>query len=307
MNPSQNDIKQHFGNHEHNPRDGFWGETKQKVQFDLNVIQSIALQDELFGFSGTDNRLATFIHGMAHNGFETLCAHDPEYEEFLPQIDATTGFLKPFGYNGFMNGEFYVTAIEKLLSSWNHDFEKAKQLAHRSAKELIRAQTYHTPSLKLDNMAWHLAGLHETPISIFGIKKQNGWCINGIHRTLLAKHGSIPKAVYGHQVNRYGEENPVTKTPTDDMISRLIDKFEGLFTQIQQITLSAGHTDIYSIPEDIWGKIPARQMHKMIVGDKKAEAYFDYCNQTETVKGQLSAIKKATIKAPIKLQSALPI
>jgi len=268
---------------EHNPQDGFWGETRQKVLHNLSVLDSIALQDSLFGFSGPDDRNADFFHGMAHACFEALCVHDAEYAHFLPNKDPKTGFLKPFGYNGFMNGEFYVVAIEKLLRSWDKDFELSKKMAVRAGSDFIRAQTYHHRRLKLDNDAWHLADLNDTPISIFGVKKNHGWCGISIGKSLKEKLGALPRVRDGFETNRYGEVNPITEPQTSEEILRLLEKLERLFEGIKKITAEAGHENSFYSPQKIWEVIPIRSIHDLVAGSQSAKLYFDYCENPKTI------------------------
>lgn len=148
----------------------------------MTLEDAAIYQEKNFGFSGLDHDLVNHEHRLAHIVLASLCVYNPKLRMLMPEIDSETGFLKQSGYNGFLNGELYVSAVEGFIELLirqvktryvsnvsTHDIKGLNegQTEPTEHGDSIKPNNTHEHNLRiLDYMETHLAELIEEPVNL---------------------------------------------------------------------------------------------------------------------------------------------
>ena len=108
------DLNNTFFCHSHAPQFGFKGELRRMVREDMTLMEAIRFHNKNFRFKFQDGYVP-LTHELPHQLLAIICVYNPRFSFLLPSIDPKSGFLRPNGYNGFSDGEDFVTSIEHGL------------------------------------------------------------------------------------------------------------------------------------------------------------------------------------------------
>ncbi len=277
-------LLQSFDCHLITPQFGFEGELRHMVREDMNLLQAIRYHNQTWGFKFQDGYVP-LTHEIPHQFLAIACIYNPQFSFLLPSIDPNTAFLKPNGYNGFSDGEDFVTSIEHglLKAIIYQKFNKADLSKSTFMQQIMTVQASNPTEKYLDQTSWVLAHQNSTPISIHDIKKDYGYDTRDLK---IAFQTSINKAEPPNHLkntrNKHGEHIQKQRIFNPDDYECLYDTIIAAISYLDDIYVSSDATlnDI----DRIWGNIKIRDLHILIGGENNAEKYFKSCNSPNTEK-----------------------
>jgi len=257
---------------------GFFGELRDMVRYDMTVGQAIPFHVKTWNFE--DDNPARKLHEFAHQPLSIGSIYIPELHRYRIQADPQTGFLKPQGYNGFMEGEMIAIGIQNVIEAlligepitdWQSELEEGVRRAYNHYGHIIG---------KNDLYFWVTASEQDTPQSLFEAKFNEKFVL--YPPTLPLFRPDFTKA------NRHGEMLVEYKRPTSEELEAVANKMSPLFQFIADSFKERNIVSPVKAAKFLYG-LKVRDLHVLIGGEDAANAYFRKCgvdiNTPATFKG----------------------
>lgn len=299
------DLKGEFYCYErHNPH-GFKGELRDAVIKDLTIWDFVEQHVQNWNFQNGFNQKK--IHELSH----PILAISTQYFEDLSRLriekDPETHLLKAQGYNGFMEGEYFAIAIQLLLRDINDGLTPIafQQYTNNFIIEIfedavISADKNYGHIISQNDMEyWLRAGRSDTPTSLFEEKYCDQFPLD------LNLHNDVAMCV-GRQ-NKHGETLKEYREPSNIELKTLTMAVKPLMLSLHRVR-NSGQKNLRPCIVNMLEKMPMRDLHRLIGGDKAAKKYFKLCGISETEISEIFS-KPVPLSAPqghIKKAVALP-
>jgi len=243
--------------HSHAPHLGLRGELAEMVRADMTLAQAVALHNKNWNFGGALADAQPFIHEASHQLLAIAALYEPELRFLLPRVNPETGNLLPSGYNGFGNAEGFVGGIEYFmlgeLKKSPLDMAVLKSNYMRATKNVYSGD----PVQNIDFFGW--ARQMEKPenagLSLFEVKYKNNFDTD------------IGEGNSAEELSKLN--GPLHPEMLLDSMPLTEDHFSKLFDRLKPVLPL-----FMNKPEDKWGDIKIRDLHRTIGGDAAAERYF---------------------------------
>lgn len=250
---------------------GFFGEQRDMVLNDMTMAEAIAFHIKNWNFEPDFE--ARPIHDFSHQPLAIATIYEPKLERFRIEKDPETGFLKPQGYNGFLEGEFLAIGIQTILGKIiNNSAVKSlfDILKHESA---ALTNKYYGDVFKQNDIDfWLIAEQSGEAQSLFEAKYHKQFLLRPRHYRNVE--------MYFNSANNNGEVLKKYKQPTDFEMMALANAIVELIDTIEQGVRSQGITRISKAVPLLY-QMRIRDIHRLIGGDEPAKEYFRLCGVSE--------------------------
>ncbi len=269
-------------------RFGFEGEAAHMIRRGINVGQSCDYHDKRWRFLPLHEDFEyPELHTMSHLILMVASIYNKKFDRFLPKINPETGLMSDLAYNGNMQAEALIFAIELLISDVKGIIPFKSEQLYLMRDAINRLEEVNRVLCKNSNiLPWLYANEQEDPISIMEVKRQFRFREEKIQAVLPKdlKKAFLFRDRYG-QKNKHGEVLTPYKRPSEEELNELLETINPLLKKIaplcwkKQGFFSIGAWQQKSMEDRVeaFKSISMIGIHRLIGGDEEAEKYFRLC------------------------------